>query len=117
MEVDPGSPEIRGKIKELQEQVDQYSSHSTHKSSKGFLSSFSFNLNSIYVYITIPIVILILLLVLKPSFIKIEYETEDNIVVKKMSFQKLIMWTLILGVVLDLGLFGFNYKMRKSKQS
>ena len=107
------SPQIDARVQELQSQVEPYSKYSVHKGSG--LPSFSLSLNSIYVYIAIPIILLVLLVVFRPSFVKTETVLEDGSTTAQTSAKKIMMWTLILGTVFDLGLFGINYKMKKKK--
>ena len=105
------SPQIETRVNELQGQVAQYSKYNNEKI--GSSLPFSLNFKFYYVYIAIPIAILILLMVFKPSFIKTNEEIEDGTIESQTNFKKILMWTLILGTVLDVGLYGALYKLKK----
>jgi len=111
---DINSPQIEAKIGDLQSQVNQYASYNSQSSGGGVFPSFSFNLNSIYMYIGIPVAVLIILAILRPGFVKIEENMEDGTTQLKTSFKQILMWSLILGTLFDLGLYGLNYKMKTS---
>lgn len=104
------SPQIDARVQELQSQVEPYSQYDNTKKTR---LSFSLNLSSVYVYIAIPILVFIAILIIRPSFVKTEAVLEDGSTTVKNSFKKIAMWTLILGIIFDLGLFGINYKIRK----
>jgi Na+/citrate or Na+/malate symporter len=107
------SPQIEATIGELQSRVNEYAGYNPTSSTGGVLPSFSLNLNSIYIYIGIPVVIFILLVFFRPNFVKVEQNLEDGSTQLKTSFKKIMMWSLILGTVFNLGLYGLNYKIKK----
>lgn len=71
-----------------------------------------FKFKFFYVYIIIPIAVLILLGIWNPSFLRVEELTDEG-TVEKLSIRKLIMWGLIIGVIIDIGLFTWRYKRKK----
>jgi hypothetical protein len=111
MDSDIDSPQIGTIIKDLQGQVDEYAKYDGKEQSKE--SSLSFNAGSKYLYMGIPIGIFILLAFMQPAFIKYEKYNDDGTSTYHLSFQKLLMWTLILGVLSNIGVFAYNYKKAK----
>ena len=106
------SPQLDAKLQELQGAVNQYSQYDTTTAQKKS-TGFNFNFNPNYVYIAIPAVLFVLLLVTRPNFIKAETKMDDGTVKNQTSFQKLVVWTLVIGGLLDVGLYGANYKLKK----
>jgi hypothetical protein len=103
------SPQIDTRVQELQGQVAQYSQYDTNHAS----TPFSLKFNSLYVYLGIPILVLILLVIFRPSFVKTESVLDDETTVPKTDVKKILIWTLVLGTALDLGLYGVTYKLKK----
>ena len=105
MEATSDTPLIGAKIKELQSQVAQYSG-----GKKG--ANFAFKINRNTWYIVIPVAVLVLLLFLRPGFIKVDYIDDDGKESKKLGFRKLLIAWLIISALLNIGLFGLNYRKK-----
>lgn len=106
------SPQIDMKLQELEGAVNPYSQYDDTQK-KSYIPSFSFNSN--HLYIAIPVVLFIVLAVSRPTFVKAEVKMDDGTLVTKTSFEKIIIWTLVIGGLLDIGLYGANYKFNKQK--
>lgn len=96
------SPEIDAAIQNLEKEVQQYSTPSQSYS----LSSFS--LNVVYIYISIPIIIFIILRLWSPRFVMASDNPADDIEDYKISYTKILMYTLIFGGLLDFAVFVYN---------
>jgi hypothetical protein len=104
---DPDIIHMQEKIKVLQNKVHPFS-----KKEEGGSSSFlpKLKFKRVYLYVGIPIIIAIVLLVLKPKFITDEKVNDEGEAYQSIQMKKVLMWTLILGGVLDVALFGYFYK-------
>ena len=103
------SPDYKKKMDELRNKVSQYIPNK--KSTRVMnINIPTFNIKSIYFYIVPPIVILIVLLLSKPSFIRYEHIDENNVITQKINYKYLIIFTLIGGTIIDIGLFAYFKK-------
>ena len=76
-------------------------------------SFFKVNNISIYLYTAPFIIIFILLLLIKPSFITYESKDKENNVTLKYNIKSLLISTLILGIIIDIGIFVYHKKNTK----
>ena len=106
------SPQLDAKLQELQGAVSQYSQYDTQNTQKKS-AGWNFDFNPNYVYVAIPVVLFVLLLIMRPSFVKAETKMDDGTVKTQTSFQKIVVWTLVIGGLLDVGLYGANYKLKR----
>lgn len=100
---------LNNRIAELQQNVDKYSNN---KPKSSLTLPFKGDWLT-YVYIGIPIVVLILLSFYKPKFVKREIPQEDGSVELQTDPSSIIMWSVILGGALDIGVYIANYKLKK----
>jgi len=105
------SPQIEAKIRELEDQVGQYKPKDS-SSDKSFLP---FKFTYTYLYIGIPIVFLIFLFFVKPRFLMMEITTEEGEKKSSMNYSKLFLWSIILGMTVNITIFIIRYK-RKPKE-
>lgn len=94
------------KIGELKKRLQVYAkfSYSNKEKSKSFI-----NTSSPYFYLSPLIILFILFLILKPSFIT--KEVDDNGKTKRaISYLKLFLYTLILGAIIDVGIWAYLNK-------
>lgn len=102
------TPALRNKVKELQSVVSPYSNGSIASGFFGFsgFSGLQEYISSPKIYLILPIAIFFLLLFSRPTFV---YE---EVVGKRpqLSIRKLLVFWLVISVIVDLGIFGYNYK-------
>lgn len=102
--------ELDDALEKLSKQVGQFTTTSTTSNSnvKGFFNNIK--LNSRLVYYGIPVIICIILLILKPNFITIETQDENNNQIRKLSLFKLITAVVIVTAVILFIIFSKIYK-------
>jgi len=108
------TPDYTQKLKELRSQVNQ---HAKLPNPNGTVINLNFSNtipNSLKFYAIPPIGILILLVVFKPSFVTTNHIDKDNVITKKMDFKKLIIYVLIGGTIVNIGLFVY-FRKHKSE--
>lgn len=96
------TPLLQKRLKEFKSQLGQYSGTRNNDWTAGF----GFDALTTKIYVAVPVGIFLLLVVSRPSFIK----DEQNDGTKKLSWQKLFMYWLVISAVIVLGIFGYNYK-------
>jgi hypothetical protein len=107
------SPDYIKKISDLRYKVDHYSKLQDPNSSKfGVVSSITsyiqkFNIRSPFFYIIPPFVLIILFLLIKPSIVCTDHIDKYNTITKKINYKKIIIYSLIGGGVIDIGLFAY----------
>lgn len=62
-------------------------------------------------YVFPPVFILLLLFVLRPNFIIRKSDDEKE---KKIDYLKLLLYSIFLGGVLDIGIYAYRYKIRNA---
>ncbi len=101
-------------LTEIEHVESELKNSSVQIENKPFLRNFKFKLGSnsnLILYITIPLVIATLLYIWKPKFIKEEtVDMNTGETIEKLSMNKYIVFTVIVGGVLSTGLYGFFYK-------
>jgi hypothetical protein len=114
MEDSVDSPHIENKIADLENLVNPYQKFNTGGGGVGDgYSSFILNFKFYYVYIIIPIVLFILLIFFGPDFVKTESINNDGSKTLKFNFKTVLIWSVVLGLIFDIGIYGFRYKMNK----
>ena len=98
-------PNYKQKIESLRVKVSEYDTNIPQKS---FIPEFNFS--SPYMLCVVPIIILVLFLLLSPSFIKYENVDDKGQPILKISYKKLLIWTLSLSSICIIGIFGYYYK-------
>ena len=113
MDSDADREQISETIRNIQKQAAEYTTERAPKSSKSWLPTLTF-LNHRNTYIAIPILLFLLLLFLRPSFVTTEKVGGDGVRKQHLRLTKLLGWSLGLGTIAVLGLYGYNYN-RKTK--
>jgi hypothetical protein len=75
----------------------------------------SINTQSPIFYIIPSIVLIILLFFIKPLFLCDEHKDKDNIIIYYINYKKLIITSVIGGIVISLGLFGYFNRKSNNK--
>lgn len=105
------TPDYTKKMSELRTRVGQHAKLESNSVNRtiGVVPSIINNINtrSILFYITPPIILTILFLIIRPGFVYVEYTNDDNVIVKKMSFTKVLISGLISGTIISVGLFAY----------
>jgi hypothetical protein len=104
-------------LKKLSEQINQLSYTNNIKenttSNKGYVLTIP-NLSSPqFYYGIIPLSILCILYKWRPDFITITEVNDDGIHVKKLSYSKLIGWSLSFTALVAIAIFSYYYKQKK----
>tara|TARA_R110002111_G_scaffold144274_1_gene210426 strand:- start:540 stop:848 length:309 start_codon:yes stop_codon:yes gene_type:complete len=100
------TPRIQIKLNELQKTVDEYN---VKKKNTFSLKKY---MKPIYAYIGIPVICIILLGYFKPSFLYKEQTDKHNIIRKTFLYKKLILFGMVIGIMLNIGLY--VYLQRKN---
>lgn len=100
------SPQIEANINALQSQVNEYDTNSS-----GIVSKLKFR--TAYLYIAIPIAIFIVLAIWRPGFVRQEEKLQTGETQLKTSMKKILMWSLILGGVIVVGVYAITRKMSR----
>lgn len=107
------TPVLQNRIKDIQTRVAPYSN-----GQKFVVDTVSFSFNSVLssykTYLGVVIGVLFLLLFFRPSFITVEKPDKKGVMEYSLSFKKLLQYWLIISVVLIVGLYTYNYKMKMS---
>jgi hypothetical protein len=89
------------RIKELRSQVEQYDGR------KKPGSPIFRSIKKEYIYIAVPILTFLFLISARPKFVtEHDRETKSDV----LSYSKAIAWTLLIGFIIDAGIYGFYYR-------
>jgi len=106
------TPDYNERMNELRNKVELFTvipkNPTSSFKSTSVKSYFTYNT----LYIIIPIVVMVLLTLIKPSFITISTIGSDNEIKKKLDFKKLLTTSLIVGFLIDIGIYMFLRKNR-----
>ena len=93
-------------LKKLEVKVTEFTDHksSSYKSSINGLGN-KINVKALVIYASPFILVAIALYMCKPDFVSYEAEDDKGQYTKKVAFKKVIISTLIIGVVIDVLLF------------
>ena len=69
---------------------------------------------SIMFYAAFPISIIIILFIFRPGFVCIDHMDENNNITKKILIQKVMIYGLIGGTILSVGIFAYLFKNKKT---
>ena len=109
------TPDYTQKMSELRAKVVQYAKL-PNQSKSGFASVAKsiITINTLYpfFYAVPPVIIIVIFIFMKPSFICNDNIDVDNVITKKINFNKLFIYGLIIGGVISIGLFMY-FKQKK----
>ena len=104
------TPDYIKKMSQLRSKVGQYAKLPIQSNNSKIIitttsSNPTINIQSPFFYIAPPIIILVILLIMKPNFICNDTIDIDNVITKKLNFNKLLITGLISGGIISIGLF------------
>lgn len=109
------TPDYTQKMSELRAKVGQYAKL-PNQSKSGFASVaksiITINTRYPFFYAVPPVIIIVIFIFMKPSFICNDNIDVDNVITKKINFNKLFIYGLIIGGVISIGLFVY-FKQKK----
>jgi hypothetical protein len=107
------TPDYTQKMTELRARVGQYAKLPMQTQSGIFASVVpKINTQSPLFYIAPPIIIMIIILFMKPDFVCTENIDIDNVITKKLKYDKIFMYGLISGGIISVGLFAYFRQKR-----
>lgn len=105
------SPNYENKISEFRARVGQYAKlDNPPQKEKSVISMPKINIKSPVMYVIPPILILFLLLVVKPPFVCTDHIDKDNVITKKYNIKKLLITTIIGGIITSVAIFAYFKK-------
>ena len=110
------TPNYAEKINDLRKRVGQHATIINKNEGivdKVVLNFSKINTGSPIFYIIPPILIIILLFFIKPSFITMDNIDKDNNITKKIKFKQLLIYSLIGGAIIDIGIWAYFRKKEK----
>jgi hypothetical protein len=102
------------KMSDLRDRVSKYD-QTPKQNHSGIINTTIHNTKPLYFYIAIPCFILLILIICRPYFITRDYTNDDGTVIKKIDYKNLLITVLIVGFILDIGLFMYLKKKVNNK--
>ncbi len=103
------SPDYIKKMDYLRKAVSNYTTKNT--GNNNIVMHFSnINFKSPILYIIVPFIVMFLLLIIRPSFVTLDSVDINNEVKRKLSFNKIVISTLVIGMTINIAIFTYNKK-------
>lgn len=96
-------------LKKMSDQVSKFTEQPVATKSSGIL----FDFNSPIMYLTIPVGVAILLFFWKPYFVTEEVSEDGKLPIKKATFKKVMIASLVITAILVVAYFAYNYNKKK----
>jgi heme/copper-type cytochrome/quinol oxidase subunit 2 len=78
-------------------------------------TSHSITFKPIYLYGGIPIGVLLLFIMTQPKFLKDELTDEKGEKSYKINMQKILIWTVVISIIINIGIFAYFYQQKNKK--
>ena len=73
--------------------------------------------NNIFLYVVPTIILIFIFLVLKPSVVCTDHINKDNVIISKVNYKKIIIYSLIGGMVISIGIFAYFHKNKNNNNN